>query len=680
MYRKYFTILFTCLCIAGAFLWLTGKEFATPAEARQSPPALTVTGHLGQGYLPVARHHKTHSPHLDRGVRLVDSVLAIPVTRANVSPQSMAQSIKAPVHANGSFDLRLPGKNDYLLVLFNSLAGTQARFAGQIALRIEASEVPLLFLPADKLRDRKLNLGLIQAEGDMAVPVHVIRNREWTLTPAQLSLLAKNGTGFKNVKNLVVNYDAGNGITYTLRPDFHWEGSYAGMKNGFSYPTKYTHYNFQMDTNSPEIIMDMICGTNGVSKAALQLFPPAGTSITAGNPPMVYNLNTPMANNNAICSPTPDGFIEARDEDFFATSRYGHISYAFGSSLLTDPIPGGYWQYRVDSILRAQFDEGMTAPKAPDGMVNGLIPAIHANRDANGKITSFDMKWYQRDESDPKKYTEITDLSLLASLVSSAGIFLENTSTGQRRYESVSFDPATQTSISTGQEWYYGVSGPVNLQAERIGTFHISAGLGYFFEYPRIIFPAGDPACILPVPDAEIGSVKKGQQYNPSQGHDGLDFGFTDWPATSGQYALHEIVAPLSGVVTEINGHIITGGPNSSNNYAYTVVIQYNEDWSTFVCFEPDTKDQTLVDLQKQKIAVTVGQKISQGDPLGQLVVSLPSSPQVFGPHVHWQLYRADGNGQSLGTVCPWTYSTGPAQTALDSLYQSCSISPSCAP
>jgi len=678
MKRKYSHLSLVYLLLACGTFLLSALFLENPAEARSLHPSLTISGSLGKGYLPAAHTFRTHARFIDRKIRIVDTVIAIPVVKGKLSSQSIAQGVKSAIHANGSFNLSLTRDKDYVLVLVNSKSRTATRFAGQIAFRTEASQVFLPFLPTEQLRGTRLNLGRIEAEGDLALPARMIKNNEWLLTPTQISFLAANGTSFKNVKNMVINYDAGNGIYYSLRPDFRWEGAYAGMKSGISYPSMYTHYNFQMDSNSQEITMDMICGTNGVPKAALELFPPAGTSVLAKYPPATYDSNTPIANNNAVCSPTPDSFIEARDEDFFATNRYGDISFSFGSSLLSDPVPGGYWQYKVNGALRAQFDEGVTAPKTADGMINGLIPAIHANLDANGRITSFSITWYQRDESSPIKYTEVTDLSVLGYLVESAGIFIENNSTGQRRYESVSYDPVTQTVVTMTNDWYYGTSGNTDTQAERIGTFYSSAGLGYFFEYPRIVYPAGNPACILPIPASEINKVKKGQQYQPTT-HDGLDFGFTDWPAVPGQYVLYDIVAPVTGFVTEIKGHTIPGVLYSENNYAYTMVIRYNEGWSTFVCFEPDTKDQAMVDLQKQKLYVTPGKKVNQGDVIGQLVVSQPSSTEVFGPHVHWQLYRTNDNGQSVSIVCPRTYSTPQAVTTLDALYQSVGISPPCA-
>jgi hypothetical protein len=676
MHRRFLRVFLACLFIMGSSLLLPGNQIIPLAEARPSAHTVTISGRLGDGYLPVRRiHHHHHQP--DRGARLVDSVLAIPVANANLSYQGLARAVKTPVHPNGSFDITLSRDLDYVLVLFNSSTETPAKFAGQLAFRIEASDSPLLFMPTGKLLDRNVNLGIIDAEGNIAMPRHVLRNRLWALTPPQLAFLATNGMSYTNVKNLVINYDGGNGIFYSLRPDFHWDGFYSGIKKAFGYPSMYRHYNFQLDSNAHDITMDMICGTNGVARSPLELFPPSGVSISASDPPMVYDSANPISNNNAVCSLMTNGFIEAKDEDFFATNRYSDISYSLGISLLTDPVPGGYWQYRVNGVMRAQFDVGVSAPKTADGMVNGLIPAIHANLDAGGKITSFNIKWYQRDESNPNKYTEVTDLSMLSYLVSSAGIFIENTSTGQRRYESVTYDPATQTSVSMANDWYYGNSGAVSMQAEQIGTFYSSAGLGYFFEYPRIITPEGDPQCILPVTAAEIPNVYKGQQYNPLllEPHYGLDFGFIH-PTLPGQYTLHDIVAPVSGIVTEINGHIITGGGNSSNTYAYTVTIWYNDDWSTFVCFEPDSLDQTIVDLQKQKINVSVGQIINQGDVIGQLVVSLPVTPQVFGPHVHWQLYRNDNNKT---TVCPRTYSTPAATATLDALYQAAGISQPCA-
>jgi hypothetical protein len=369
-----------------------------------------------------------------------------------------------------------------------------------------------------------------------------------------------------------------------LRPDFKWFGNYADMNPGFTFPFfyGYRNYNFQLDSTSTEVSMDNICGTNGADKMALELFPPLGTSVVSKFPPLTYTNTNPISNNNATLSTTPDNFLEARDEDFFATNRYNKISYSFGMDLRTDPIPKGLWLYKVDNDTKAKFDVGIAAPNTPDGHINGIAPVLHANLDASGRIMSFDIKWYARDESALGKYKEVPDIT--GYLVDSGDIFLENNAGGSRRYESIHFNPATQTNVVPTQTWYYGNAGTAAEQAEMIGAFYSSANVGYFFQFPRFVYPQGstDNISILPIPLPEQNNIHKGQAYHHEPQHSGLDFGFTDYPATPGQYNLHSIISPWDGIITSIEEQVIPG----SGNIGFSINIRYNQNLSALLAFE----------------------------------------------------------------------------------------------
>jgi murein DD-endopeptidase MepM/ murein hydrolase activator NlpD len=87
------------------------------------------------------------------------------------------------------------------------------------------------------------------------------------------------------------------------------------------------------------------------------------------------------------------------------------------------------------------------------------------------------------------------------------------------------------------------------------------------------------------------------------------------------------------------------------------------------LAFEPDSQDQTIINKQRDEIAVSIGQIVKQGDLIGRLVVSLSYSSQVFGPHVHWGVDQLDTQGKPTGSICPRTVATPDAQTQLDELY-----------
>ena len=160
-------------------------------------------------------------------------------------------------------------------------------------------------------------------------------------------------------------------------------------------------------------------------------------------------------------------------------------------------------------------------------------------------------------------------------------------------------------------------------------------------------YPAGDPVCNLPV--AEVSLVVGGQQYNGTT-HTGLDFEFAtpDPP----------VLAPCDGVVKGINRHAISGG-----NIIIDLDIRYNQNWGTFIAFEPYSPDELTADLQESKISALLNQVVKRGDLLGSLVV-----PPTEYPHIHWQVYRNDAGRTP---VCPRTYLTPTDQSALDALYGS---------
>jgi hypothetical protein len=162
-------------------------------------------------------------------------------------------------------------------------------------------------------------------------------------------------------------------------------------------------------------------------------------------------------------------------------------------------------------------------------------------------------------------------------------------------------------------------------------------------------YPEGNPVCILPVENLSL--VTGGQQYNSVYNgtmHTGLDFKFG---AT-----LPNIIAPCDGVIKGINRHAISEG-----NIIFDVDIRYNQNWSTFIAFEPYSPDPTIADMQENEISVTINQVVKRGDLLGRLIALSTAFP-----HIHWGVNRNEVDG---GPVCPRDYLLPQAQLELDNLY-----------
>ncbi len=189
------------------------------------------------------------------------------------------------------------------------------------------------------------------------------------------------------------------------------------------------------------------------------------------------------------------------------------------------------------------------------------------------------------------------------------------------------------------------------------GTFTMGAEQGVVTgsknRCANYTYPEGEPECVLPV--ADLSLVIGGQQYNSvSNGitHTGLDFEFGT--------TLPNIIAPCDGVIKGINRHAISEG-----NIIFDVDIRYNQNWGTFIAFEPYSSDTAIADMQEKEIYVSINQVVKRGDLLGRLVVPDPITEY---PHIHWGVYR---NDMGRSDVCPKNYLTSGAQLELYNLYYS---------
>ncbi len=470
-----------------------------------APPAQKVrlSGTIGTGYTPTASAApKTFFARLfsyfEKNAYAVpvfpdvNKIIALPTVNGDLTGYSVVNSVSTAVNtADGTFSLSLDKSNDWVILLLNTNATSTAQFVGSVALKADASN-SLLNLPVSTAAASSIDLGTIDNAGnDTGLTTNPTNTADFSLTAAQLLTLAQTDEAYRNAKNLVVNYN--NGVWYTLRPDFFWDGDYTTLAVAASDPLAYAygHYNFQLDSNSTQFTMASTIGnlcsaTTGTP--VLELFPPSGTEAVSSSPTVTYGDMTPITNDHAICTTITGGFIEASElqsgGDFFASNQWGNISYGFGG-FIGGTIPAGYWRYYINHVLTGEFDVAAVAPLATNGALKGFSPSIKVNIDGNNKITSVDITWYVvSDDGLSKTPVAPADLHLLKHLIGTGDVFFDNSS-GPRRYESVHFDPSTQTSITPAWTWYYNdaSAGNANELAQSIGIFFNSAGVGYYVQF-----------------------------------------------------------------------------------------------------------------------------------------------------------------------------------------------------
>jgi len=415
----------------------------------------------------------------------VDKILALQSEQGYLDTSSMLNSKSADINVDGTFSITLDTTKDWLLVLIDSTVMTKTdQFVGYIALNTGSPD-SLLQVPSTTSTISSFDIGPINASGDVGQAQNLVNPSDFRLSASQLLTLAKNDDSLKSVKNFVINYDSSNNVYYTLRPDFTWRGNYASIDGDFQDPATYDYrfYTSQLDSNATSINIDKICGFNNQTRVIVGIAPPSDVTTTSEMTPITtYNPQNPISSNNVSCTIATDGYIEANDEDFGATNRYGGVSQSYYAPL-SGEIPGGYWVYNEGGQLRGQFDLAVASPLGASGEIKGFVPTIRVNKDGAGAITSVDIKWFTWDGS---QYEEITDTSILRYLIGDGDVYFDNTTGGTRTYESINFDPSLQSSISPSlYTWYYGTNGPENRQVQGFGIFYFSGGIGYKFQFMR---------------------------------------------------------------------------------------------------------------------------------------------------------------------------------------------------
>lgn len=508
MRRKTVWVLAVFLVLAAAVFVSCSKGGGGSSGGDSGSGTVQLSGSVGNGYTVASA--KPFSAFLDKilspfvgnayatltGTN-VDTVLAIQSSRGQFSKYSILHSKSAAINPDGSFSIILEKSDDWVLVLMNSNPTTTSpdeRFVGYIAYD-QGGGHSLLELPASAATITSYQTGTLNKNGDTAISSNTITAVDFSMTNAQMLTLAKNDDGFKSVKNFIINfgnYGNSSDVYYILRPDFSWHGDYSTIQDSFADPAAYSFnaYTLQMSTNSTEVSMDNFCGANGQPKKLIELYPPAGTSVSSRTSvtTRTYNDTNPLSNDlvtASSCTAAPSGATgqqEARDDDTYASdvTTGGGLTYSFYPGF-QPPILPGYWTFKIDGSVRGLFDVAVAAPLSGTNQIIGFVPVPKLTT-SNGLITKVDLKWYSFDETGAA--TELTDISVLKYLLGPSGVsFYTPITATVRQVESFQFDPATTTTFTPTKTWYYGSSGDANHQAGSLMVFYESAGIGHSFGF-----------------------------------------------------------------------------------------------------------------------------------------------------------------------------------------------------
>jgi hypothetical protein len=161
-------------------------------------------------------------------------------------------------------------------------------------------------------------------------------------------------------------------------------------------------------------------------------------------------------------------------------------------------------------------------------------------------------------------------------------------------------------------------------------------------------FCQGTPDCTIPV--AEITDIRSVAYYAPTAKipHYGLDFGFVTTKIPTKAKRGPDIIAPCNGVVTRIADNRFSPMP-PTDTFFVDVVVKYNREWETLICFEPFSQDVASCLNQLESIKVTVGKTVQKGRPLGQLLAQIPIPDEP--PRIHWGVYQI---GIERQFICPY--------------------------
>ena len=157
-------------------------------------------------------------------------------------------------------------------------------------------------------------------------------------------------------------------------------------------------------------------------------------------------------------------------------------------------------------------------------------------------------------------------------------------------------------------------------------------------------FPFADPRVIVKMASWGIPN------WSGSEPHNGIDL-VVDSRLTS-----ITIMSPTAGEVRSVS--------SSENSFSQpvgqllvTIAIRVNEEWTVNLVLEPSTADPALKVAQLAAVRVQVGQIVSVGTPMANLLVGT-----LGYPHLHYMAERGNIN------VCVYPYSSESAKRMLEAI------------
>jgi hypothetical protein len=159
-------------------------------------------------------------------------------------------------------------------------------------------------------------------------------------------------------------------------------------------------------------------------------------------------------------------------------------------------------------------------------------------------------------------------------------------------------------------------------------------------------FPSGPPSLSFPFAETNVLITLDPFTWDNETeiGHNGIDFGIND---TATILATCNMTCnDKSLFYNELGGHWQAG-----------CSFTYNDDFEIFYAFESFAQNETYGQIQLDAITVEIGQKVTQGEIIGQLFMHEPSA------HIHFMIQR------KFRPVCPYLYFNTVAKSIFDTLW-----------
>ena len=383
----------------------------------------------------------------------ISKAVAVPMNRGSLDARNMGSRMSGNIGTDGKFGLELPTDQDWVLAITDSADG----FVGSIA--ISAGSESIISLPATAATLTVISLGTMTGSGGDVVSSPAVTAANFGMNGSQFTALVSADDVFKNVKNIINNYNTATGVWYQLRPDFTWYGDYATIKTTYSGASwSYHHYTFQMDTNSTSLTIQDLC-TNGTGSFTLAKWtPPTTISVvgTGGTPSVKYSDTIPITNSTATCTiyqsdngPAWSASNPTGGGGFYASNAYAGAQQTLSYSIqewFAGSIPSGDWTWTEGVTEKARFDPSVSAPLAADGIrATGYVPSIKLTLVTEGTgttetITAVDVQWYFFDGS-TYQLVPTADLGVMAHVMSNAEVIITTGINLPYRQGSFSFDP-----------------------------------------------------------------------------------------------------------------------------------------------------------------------------------------------------------------------------------------------